>query len=66
MSSYVDVWELLEERVRGGWDMLRELDVRAARLLLSLAEQPLLTFRLISVKNCVWGPVEWVGDQLTG
>ena len=20
----------------------------------------------ISVKNCVWGPVEWVGDQLTG
>ena len=46
----VDVWELLEEGVRGGWDMRRELDVRAARLLLSLAEQPLLTFRLLCAR----------------
>ena len=24
------------------------------------------TITEISVKNGVWGPVEWVGDQLTG
>ena len=33
---------------------------------LKLPENTLWTITEISVKNGVWGPVEWVGDQLTG